>query len=608
MEHLFAHGEPAGGAPLEDLVPATAVGLILVGLVVALSYAHRSGRTRALHALGGFGERVSGLPGWAAVPIGITTGSLLVAVFGFYWDVATHIDAGRDAGPFANPSHYFIIFGLAGIALAGIVAIVLGCRHSQTSIRIRDGWHAPLGGVMLLVCGGIAVMGFPLDDVWHRLFGQDVTLWSPTHMQMVGGAALATFGLWMLWTEGSRAPLDAPKVARLARLIVPAIGGAVLIGLSAFQAEFDYSVPQFRLLYHPVLLMLSAGVALVAVRLWLGRGAALKSVGFFIFVRALLTLIVGAVFGHTALHFPLYIVVALAVELVAARMGTERQLTFGVVAGAAIGTFGLAAEWSWSNIWMTMSWDSALIPEALLFGPLAGVAGGALGALIGRALLPSETRRQRPGRWFVPATIAGVLFCLAYPFPTDAALDGQATITMETVQGEGGEWANITVALDDPALVDEAEWFNITSWQGGGSVVQELEETGPGVWTVPEPVPVHGEWKTLIRMQGGRSIMALPLYLPRDPAIPAEGVPVQVSSKRAFGSDKEFILREARDVSPALTIGASTVIFLIGAAWFITLGWGFRRLEMGPARRSSELSWRARRDLRPTSPPTPKRR
>ena len=27
-------------------------------------------------------------------------------------------------------------------------------------------------------CGMYALIGFPLDDVWHRIFGQDVTLWA----------------------------------------------------------------------------------------------------------------------------------------------------------------------------------------------------------------------------------------------------------------------------------------------------------------------------------------------------------------------------------------------------------------------------------------------
>ena len=43
----------------------------------------------------------------------------------------------------------------------------------------------------MLICRGrrFALVGFPLDDGWHRLFGQDVTLWGPTHLMLIGGAS-----------------------------------------------------------------------------------------------------------------------------------------------------------------------------------------------------------------------------------------------------------------------------------------------------------------------------------------------------------------------------------------------------------------------------------
>ena len=44
---------------------------------------------------------------------------MIVAVSGFYWDVAKHIDSGRDASPFGTPAHYPILIGLIGIALGG---------------------------------------------------------------------------------------------------------------------------------------------------------------------------------------------------------------------------------------------------------------------------------------------------------------------------------------------------------------------------------------------------------------------------------------------------------------------------------------------------------
>ena len=42
---------------------------------------------------------------------------------------------------------------------------------------------------------------FQIDDVWHRIFGQDVTLWSPPHIQMVFGASLCTVAMWILYVE-----------------------------------------------------------------------------------------------------------------------------------------------------------------------------------------------------------------------------------------------------------------------------------------------------------------------------------------------------------------------------------------------------------------------
>ena len=107
-----------------------------------------------------------------------------------YWDISLHIDNGRDAGPLANPAHYLILFGLFGIFAAGFLAMAHPAARSPcpTAIRIYDGWYAPLGGVLMAAAGGFALIGFPLDDLWHRLFGQDVTLWGPTHLMLIGGA------------------------------------------------------------------------------------------------------------------------------------------------------------------------------------------------------------------------------------------------------------------------------------------------------------------------------------------------------------------------------------------------------------------------------------
>ena len=588
MLHIAA--ESAAGTPLEDLIPATIVGLLATGLIGAFGWAHRTGRMSVLDRLGAFGERVSGLPGWAAVPVAIATTALLTAVFGFYWDVATHIDNGRDPGPFANPSHFLIIGGLAGCALAGYVAIIMGRDRHPSALKLGPDWYVPIGGALLLLCGGIAVMGFPLDDVWHRLFGQDVTLWSPTHIQMVGGASLSTLALWVLVVEGRR--VARPERAGFLRGAEMLVAGAFLIGLSALQAEFDYSVPQFRLLFHPILLMATAGAALVAARIRLGKGAALVAVGMFLAVRGIVSVLVGPVMDHTTLHFPLYIVEALAVEAVALWLGTDRQFTFAAAAGAAIGTFGLAAEWGWSHVWMTMSWPASLGLEAVVLGFVAAITGSLIGGFIGRAMLGPDAPRQKVGARLGVAVAAAGVFLLAYPFPTTGEMEGTARVSAEAIEGREG-WARLDVQLDPSTAADDSEWFVVSAWQGGGSVVRELTPQGEGRFSTPS-VPVHGEWKTLLRLHDGRDLIAVPVYLPEDPVIPAEGVPLpRAGERRALVSDKELLLREAKPVSFAVTATASTVLALLVAGWIFAMAWGLARLEE-PERRI-----RARRRVQP---------
>ncbi|HWO47385.1 MAG TPA: hypothetical protein VNM41_04925, partial [Solirubrobacterales bacterium] len=276
---LAAAAPPAGGAEIAQIVIATTAATIVTCALLYLGLGHRSGRVKVLQRLADQSERVSGFPGWVAFPSAVATVSLLTAVFGMYWDISVHIDNGRDAGPLANPAHYFILAGLFGIFSAGFFAMVLPReRPSTVAIRLGRDWWAPLGGVLICACGAFSLIGFPLDDIWHRLFGQDVTLWGPTHLMLIGGAAMTLVGIAVLTVEGMRAnaageaPVEERTHMKMARAI--ALTGGLMLGLSTFQAEFDFGVPQFQLIFQPMLLMLSAGLGLVLARIYAGRGAA----------------------------------------------------------------------------------------------------------------------------------------------------------------------------------------------------------------------------------------------------------------------------------------------------------------------------------------------
>lgn len=584
LDGVLAHGAPAGGTPLEDLVPAIVVGVLaLVGFGL-FAWAHRTGRIGWYSRIEAFSERVSGMSAWAAIPIAVAGVSLIVAVFGYYWDVSTHIDNGRDPGPFANPSHYFILFGLAGIALAGGLSLVSGCdEDTPASVSLRDAWRVPVGGLLLTICGVVSLAGFPLDDVWHRLFGQDVTLWGPTHIQMIGGASLATLALWVLYVQAERQATPRPWVRRMTDV---GLAGALLVGLSTLQGEFDYGVPQFRLLFQPIMIAVAAGISLVAARIRLGRGGALKAVLFFLVLRGVLTLLIGPGLGRVVLHFPLYLVEAALVEAVALRVDPRQQLTFGAVAGLLVGTVGVGAEWLWSQVWMPLPWNAALLPEVLVLAPIAGVAAGVLGGFTGRALEPIGAPRQVAPRWVAGLAAAGAVAALAWPLPMDhPPEDLQVTLDLTATQAAGGEAVDAELTLQpSDAAAGGVEWLTVTAWQGANwedrqSIVDRLERVDEGTWRTTQPIPVHGNWKALVRFHDGRVMSAAPIFMPADEALDAQEIPAEDGATRDFVYGKQLLQREALDVPQYLwNIGYAVLALIIGA-WIAAVGWGLRMLR-----------------------------
>jgi len=593
LESLFstaaaqAAAAPAAGAELAQIAIATVAASLLTAALLYLGFGHRSGRTQVLDRLAARAERTSGLPGWAALPSSIATVSLLVALFGMYWDISLHIDNGRDAGPLANPAHYFILTGLFGIFTAGFIAMVLPKeRPSRAAIRLGPDWWAPLGGVLIAACGAFSLIGFPLDDLWHRLFGQDVTLWGPTHLMLIGGAAMTLIGIAVLSVEGLRAnaaaehPRRETSFTRGMRAI--ALTGGLMLGLSTFQAEFDFGVPQFQLVFEPLMLMLAAGLGLVLARIYGGRGAALGAVVFFVVMRGALAVAIGPVLGQTTPHFPLYIAEALVVEAIALRISSsDEPLRFGLWAGVGIGTVGLAAEWAWSHLWMPIAWPAAVFPEAAIVGFLAAVAGAMLGAWAGARLsLDQGVRRPRLRQAALAgaATLAALVVLGLYTVP-DRGVSAQ--VALHQLPGGDGRQVAATVVLDPPSAAADAAWFDVTSWQGGGLVVGPLREVGPGRYRSTEPIPVDGNWKSMIRLHAGNSLTALPIFLPRDEAIPVGEVPAPARFERSFRDEHKLLQREQTGGSPVVVALAYSTVVAIALSLLALLAWGLHRLSFG---------------------------
>src|SRR3954466_16248390 len=476
---------PAGGSGLDQVAIATGGAAVATAILLWICISHRSGRIKWVGRLASFAERETGVAGWSSLPGAFLGISLLTAVFGMYWDISLHIDNGRDPGPLANPAHYFILVGLFGVLAAGVLSIALtDDKPSKSAIRLPNGWWAPLGAVMVITCGAVSLLAFPLDDVWHRLFGQDVTLWGPTHLLLIGGASFSILGQWVLDVEGHRAAKGkAREGSPFVYVRNVSLVGSLLVGLSTFQAEFDFSVPQFRLVWQPLLLALAAGIGLVAARVRLGRGGAVAAALFFIGLRGLLSLLIGPIFGETTPHFPLYIVEAGIVELVALRWGRSRPITMGAVSGVLIGTIGFAAEYGWANVVDTIGWPSSLILEGVICATVAGTAGGIIGGWIGRAVTPGVADELVP-KWAVPIAGVAVIGVIAWAIPMPNGTPPQATLTLTPAKPlpNGERQVRVTAKLHPANGADNNRWFVVTAWQGKRrSIVADMKKVAPGV-------------------------------------------------------------------------------------------------------------------------------
>ncbi len=578
---LEAANNPAGGAAIGEVVLASVIGLGLTALLLGLVWLHRTRRTQVLTRAGTVLGRTTGVPPWVALPTVLTTLSLLTALFGMLWDISLHIDVGRDPGPLANPAHYFILFGLFGVFAGGIFACAMPLdeKPGPAAVRFIKGWDVPVGGLLITGAGFYALLGFPLDDIWHRLFGQDVTLWGPTHLMLITGAGLSIIGLLILEQEGHGGLSSDDgdrKVGQLTRFVRQASAmGGLLLGLSVFQAEYDFDVEQFRLVLSPLMIAGAAGLALVAARMFIGRGGALAAVAFFLVIRGTIALIVGPVLGETTPMFPLYLGSAIVVELLAlAAPLVRRPLVFGATAGVLIGTVGFATEWGWSHVRSTLVWGTDILVEGTLMAIAGGVAGGLLGAL-----LASGLRRRLPRPAVARTVLVGSLVVLA------ACVTNGLIATVPKVEATFGvedvttdpRTANITVQLDPADALDDPSWVQITSWQGQGLVVDALERTGEGRYRTTRPIPIHGDWKALLRLHDGRMLSAVPIYLPADAAIPADEITADDGMTRQAIPEIRILQRELTNSGGGLWLLANLVVLACTLALVAAISWGVAR-------------------------------
>jgi hypothetical protein len=198
--------------------------------------------------------------------------SKLIAGWGVQWDIQWHVLIGRDSFWIAPHVMTYAGVGLAVVLSWGVVGwqtlrAASGRARGSDGAAIRIVGLAATPGFHLAAWGiALTVLAAPIDDLWHRLFGLDVTIWSPPHLLGILGAAANTVGCLLIAREEF---LDRPGPRLLAVLLF----GAMLYGnlhlivdpstLVAYRhgGVFFYTLPILSALILPVALVTTARVS-----------------------------------------------------------------------------------------------------------------------------------------------------------------------------------------------------------------------------------------------------------------------------------------------------------------------------------------------------------
>ncbi|RJS47532.1 ABC transporter permease [Nocardioides cavernaquae] len=615
---------PAGGAAFGEILIAAGMAGAVILFFAWVTLMERTDRPNFVGKLADWAARISGVPRWVALPVALGLVAIVSAGFGVWWDVPIHMQNGRDEGPLANPSHYFIFAGILGFCHAGILSMALAKDPlPRYALKLAPTWRVPLGAVIITGAGVIALIGFPADDLWHRLFGQDVTEWGPTHVMMIGGAVTFVLGVPVLLAEAAQVGSRLTK-GYIGRVL--AVGAMALCGIPfAFLMEFDLGVPQFPAATQFLIFGFLAAWILIAARLWMGPGgAALVSV-LYLAIHGFLWLSVDLLPDVLTARFLLLVPSAVIIEVVAAVMQPKRRdhpELFAVIGSLLVGSLGMYAEWLWSKEFMPLPqpFNSEQLPFLLSVSTIAALGGGLLALWLVARIKLIGTKTPPVGRLpFRGFGLAGMVIFVVLMGIFGVPKTGDtyhATLDFEGV--ETGEYPceypsaiedepclrTVTVKFDGKDAADGAVWFYALSWQGRpkgfegevprdpeadvpGIVRSALVPTGtPGEYRSEYPVPLYGNWKTLLRLhRAPNQMVSFPLYAPHDEAITSQAgqaVHIHDGDRVSTILEKKFLQRETRDDVPKwwFDVGYGVVI----VAWLALLlfyGWCYNRAAGG---------------------------
>jgi len=313
-----------------------------------------------------------------SAPLCIALG--LVAIFtalgGIYWDVTWHATIGRDS--FWIPPHLLVYAGITCLLLSALGGFTLTWRRVG---RFRSALANPVGcGFVIAALGTLTqILAAPLDDLWHRLYGLDVTIWSPPHLMGIAGGMVSIYGLLAalggaLSGRDSRPVWHGLAMSEVLGLLL--FSAALLLSLFAL-SEMDFHLERRDVLLYPLLAGALAAVPLMGAARYLKRpGAATVVALVYTLCRSLILLIIWAMGSTDHLTPPVFVLApAVAIDLV-----LQWSKQHGVcLAALCIGPALLMGEWGYRAVFGAPAWAPLQVVSALTVVAVAVAVGGLAG-------------------------------------------------------------------------------------------------------------------------------------------------------------------------------------------------------------------------------------
>ena len=412
---------------------------------------------------------------------------LLLGAISTYWDIATHIDVGRER--FLTPAH----IGIYSSVLISAVAIALSGLADH--FRGGDSFFAALRHPFKHLRPGIGIAGAgmlttlvaaPLDNAWHEIYGIDVTIWSPPHLLAIFGIAAATLG---------QAALVSPAVGGRDRFVYPVLLAAFLTTLLVTTGEFEFNAPQYRIAYHPIILAAASALVftMAAGRRWRATNVSL----WFQVVRVASVLFLLAM-GRSLTFVPVLVPAALIADVLS-RAGRRR----GALMGVAVAAVSVTSNWVALELLPGLQWPA---DDLLLGAPLAlavGAAAGAVGARLGDRLDgvgSTRSLRRHARRAAVVAPLLVTLLLVASPALAHevGGRRGTGTITWSPRVPEAGEAIDIEISGLSLDSGTRPENLRVEAWRAEHRItVPVASDTG----TVRLKLPEDGLWFLFVRAE-----------------------------------------------------------------------------------------------------------